>query len=149
MKRMFFVLETFVRLGIGALFAWSAWFKIQDPALFASSVESYRILPECMVGIFSLFMPMLELLAGIGLVATKWSREAALLVAGMLLVFIVALAQAAVRGLDISCGCFDDDPETGTVAIAKALARDVALLLPAVWLLFRPGRWIWTREASA
>lgn len=72
------------------------------------------------------------------------AAEAAFVVTMMLAVFIVALAQAAVRGLDISCGCFADElADHGTAAIMVALSRDIVLLVPSIWMLMRPNRLLW------
>ena len=137
-------LETVLRLSLGGLFVWAAWSKLEDPALFAVQVAAYDILPQTVVLLVALVLPPLELLTGCMLVLTKWSREAAFVVTGMLAVFIVALAQAAVRGLDISCGCFADElADHGPSAILVALIRDVVLLVPSIWLLIRPNRPLW------
>lgn len=139
-----FALEAVLRLSLGGVFVWAAWSKLEDPALFAVQVGAYDILPQPVVLLVALALPPLELLTGCMLVLTKWSREAALMVTAMLVVFIVALAQAAVRGLDISCGCFADElADHGTVAIMVALIRDVVLLVPSIWLLIRPNRPLW------
>ncbi|MBR4617119.1 MAG: DoxX family membrane protein, partial [Kiritimatiellae bacterium] len=118
-------LEFVCRLGLGALFIYSALAKISDPDEFAYSVSRYEMLPGFTIGLFSLTMPMLELLAGVAMLFTKWLRESALLVSGMLAMFIVALTQALVRGLDISCGCFGVPSVGGQREIVMALVRDV------------------------
>ena len=144
MKKRFFLqaLEFVCRIGLGALFVYSALAKISDPDEFAYSVTRYEFLPGFVVGIFSLTMPMLELLAGLSMLFTKWLRESALLVAGMMAMFIVALAQALARGLEISCGCFGVPSVGGRRELAMALIRDLVLIVPALWLMFRPNGWI-------
>ncbi len=139
MKKRFFLqaLEFVCRIGLGALFIYSALSKISDPDEFAYSVSRYDLLPGFVVGIFSATMPMLELLAGLSMLFTKWLRESALLVSGMLAMFIVALVQALARGLEISCGCFGVPSVGGREEILMALVRDVVLIVPAVWLMFR------------
>ena len=141
MKKRFFLqaLEFVCRIGLGALFVYSALGKISDPDAFAYSVNRYDLLPGCVVGIFSLTMPMLELLTGLSMLFTKWLRESALLVAGMMAMFIVALVQALARGLEISCGCFGVPSVGGRGEILMALIRDVVLIVPAMWLMFRPN----------
>ena len=133
------ILEFVCRLGLGALFIYSALAKISDPDEFAYSVSRYDLLPGFVVGVFSLTMPMLELLVGLAMLFTKWLRESALLVAGMMAMFIVALTQALFRGLEISCGCFGVPSVGGREEILMALVRDVVLIVPAVWLMFRPN----------
>ena len=135
-------LEFVCRIGLGALFIYSALAKISDPDEFAYSVSRYDLLPSFAVGIFSLTMPMLELLVGLSMLFTKWLRESALLVTGMMMMFIVALVQALARGLEISCGCFGVPEVGGREEILMALVRDRVLIVPAFWLMFRPNAWI-------
>ena len=135
-------LEFVCRIGLGALFIYSALAKISDPDEFAYSVSRYDLLPSFAVGIFSLTMPMLELLVGLSMLFTKWLRESALLVTGMMVMFIVALVQALARGVEISCGCFGVPEVGGREEILMALVRDLVLIVPAFWLMFRPNAWI-------
>ncbi len=136
------VIEFFFRLGLGVLFIYSSLEKISDPGEFANSVDLYEILPDFTIGLFSLTMPMLELLAGLAMLFTRWLRESALLMTGMLVMFIAALAQALARGLEISCGCFGVPDVGGRKEILIALVRDLVLIVPAAWLMFRPNVWI-------
>jgi hypothetical protein len=142
------VLASLCRLGLGGLFVYSAYAKINDPGIFADAVMRYRILPKFLVGLFSLTIPMLELLAGAGLVFTKWSRESALVVVVMLAMFIVALFQAQVRGLDIACGCFGMPEKAGKFELIYAMVRDVVLLVPAAWLMARRNDWLFAMRRS-
>lgn len=138
------ILAIVARMGLGGIFVYAAWSKIQDPSLFFDAVKSYDMLPVELVGIFALVLPMLELLAGVTLVFTKWSREAALIILGLSVMFLIGLTQAAVRGLDISCGCFGDDGAKGVSALVMSIVRVVLMLVPAVWLTFFHGNgWIW------
>ena len=143
MKELFVqVTACLCRLGLGGLFAYSAYSKIDDPGVFADAVMRYRLLPTPLVGIFSLTIPMLELIVGVALVFSKWSRESALLVVAMLVMFIIALLQAELRGLDIACGCFGMPEKAGRFDLILAIARDVGLLVPAVWLATRRNSWL-------
>lgn len=136
-------LDKVFRVLLGLVFIYASWSKIQDPALFSVSVANYKILPSFAVGFFALVLPMVELLAGLALIFSKWSREMALILLGMLAMFFIGLTQAYVRGLDISCGCFGGTEETGPTSILSALIRDVFLLAPTIWLVCRPNRWLW------
>ena len=140
---VFQFVEVVCRIGLGALFIYSALAKISDPDDFARAVMRYGVLPDFTIGIFSLTMPMLELLAGLSMLFTKWLRESALLVSGMLAMFIVALIQALARGLEISCGCFGVPSVGGREEIVIALVRDVVLIMPAAWLMFRANGRMW------
>ena len=148
-ETLFVLFDRLSRLVLGGVFIYAAVSKIQDPALFAHSVEGYAMLPHFAVGFVALVLPMAELLAGLALLSTRWSREATLVLLGLLGVFFVGLTQAFIRNLDISCGCFGGDADTGRAAIAAALGRDALLLLPAIWLLRRPNGWMFNRAFAA
>ena len=134
--------DTALRLGLGAMFLVSAWIKIQDPGIFQTMVDNYRMLPAGVTALFAVTMSMAELLVGAMFILSKWTREAAFATAVMLAMFIVALTQAQVRGLDISCGCFSE-AEHDPHAVLFALVRDLLLIVPTAWLLLKgQRRWI-------
>ena len=134
--------DTVLRLGLGGMFFYSAWDKLQDPGMFQTMVDNYRMLPAGVTALFAATMSMAELLVGAMFIFSKWTREAAFATAVMLVMFIIALAQAQVRGLDISCGCFSD-AEAEPHAVLVALVRDLLLVAPTVWLLAKgQRRWI-------
>lgn len=142
------VLDGVFRFVLGGVFVYAAVSKLQDPALFAASVAGYQILPGLFVNLFALLLPAMELVAGLALLATKWTRESALILLGMLGVFFVGLVQALVRGLDISCGCFGEGAG-GAGSLVSALVRDLLLFVPAVWLVLRPNRWLLPKRGVA
>lgn len=123
------------RIGLGWMFMYSGWVKVGDPAVFAESVANFRILPPELVGMVALAIPMAEILTGATLAFTKWRREGAFMSTLMLGVFTAALVSAAVRGLDISCGCFGEEASAGVAGIMKDVIRDILLLFPSLWLL--------------
>jgi hypothetical protein len=79
-------------------------------------------------------MPWVELVVGIFLIVGVWRREAALVAALLLLVFLVAIGWNLARGHAVDCGCFDvrsagKTPEQLLSDMKWVLLRDVALLL--------------------
>lgn len=135
-------IDTVLRLGLGVMFLYSAWGKIQDPGAFQTAVDNYRMLPSAVTALFAASMSMAELIVGAMFIFSKWTREAAFATAVMLAMFIIALAQAQIRGLDISCGCFSEE-EKNPHDVLFALVRDIVLVIPAIWLLIKgQRRWI-------
>ena len=53
------------RLYIGGLFVYAAMYKINYAAEFATTIASYRIVPWWGVNAVAVFMPWLELVAGV------------------------------------------------------------------------------------
>ena len=125
------------RFVLGMVFVTAAIPKIARPDLFAASIEAYEMLPIAVINVLAVLIPWLELLCAIFLISGVRMRPSAAVLGGMLFVFIVAIASAVLRGLQINCGCFGEGGGT-PVGWGKVL-EDVALLVPA-WLLWRPVR---------
>ncbi len=116
------------RLLLGAVFLYAGVRKGLDVTGFAGSIAAYRLLPYLGNYLLAATLPYIEIIAGVLLLAGRRVRPAALLCGLLTLVFIAALLSAWLRGLDISCGCFDPAAETG---IGEALLRDLGLLVLA------------------
>jgi putative oxidoreductase len=129
------VLNFMLRLGLGGIFIAAGVIKILDPAQFASDIANYRLMPHELINLLAITLPWIEVAAGLLLITGPWKRASALAILLMMVVFLAAIGQATVRGLNIKCGCF------GTVEGRKvgliALAEDAAMLAVAVWLTCR------------
>ena len=130
------------RILLSCVFVYAAWSKLQDPALFADMIRSYRLVPDMMANWAAIILPPLELVAGLAIIFTKWSRESALLITGMLLVFLVGLTQAWLRGLKIDCGCFGPSEAGEAPPLWVDILRDIGLLAASIWVVIRPSKWI-------
>ena len=115
------------RLYRAYVFLFACWFKIVDPAEFALSVATYQFLPLSLINITALVMPWAELLAGAMMVLGFRVRAAALLICGMMVIFMIALAWALHQGLDLSCGCFASSSDADPISMLTML-RDAAWL---------------------
>ena len=127
-------LEGVCRVGLGGLFAYAGAMKLCDVSAFAGLLSRYEILPEFPIPFFAVAVPLLECVVGSLLVFSRWVRLSAAAVSAMLVVFIIALFQAALRGLDVSCGCFGGTSSSGPL---PAILRDLLLLVPSLWLTLR------------
>lgn len=127
------------RLLVGVVFIWASLDKLAHPGEFARAIHNYRLVPYALLHPAALLLPMVELLAGAALIVGWWRRGAALLCGLMLLIFVVAIATALARGLDISCGCFHTDG--GHAVGLDLLWRDLLLLVACLppLLLVRGG----------
>ena len=96
-----------LRLALGVVFIAASLDKIQHPESFAQDIANYRLAPYLSIHILAIVLPWMEIFTGTLLVLGLWTRASAALTAGLLLTFIFAISQALLRGLDISCGCFD------------------------------------------
>jgi uncharacterized membrane protein YphA (DoxX/SURF4 family) len=86
-------------------------------------------------------LPVVEIAVGLALLLGVFVRTAAIAAAVLLVVFLVAVGSAWVRGLQIDCGCFGTGGEVaaGQTAYPLEVFRDGALLLAALLLTRRPA----------
>jgi putative oxidoreductase len=117
------------RLYLGGVFLIACWFKIADPELFALDVATYRVLPLSLVNLQALVLPWVELLAGLLLVLGLRTRAAALLVTGMMSMFLVALLIALARGQEMGCGCFANEGGGDPIGAMTVLRDSIWLAL--------------------
>ncbi len=123
------------RLYLAGVFLFACWHKILHPAAFAVDVATYGILPLQLVNQLAITLPWVELAAGLMLIAGFRARAGALLVAGMMTMFIAALAIALHRHLDISCGCFASQGAKHDPISWKTLVRDGTWLVLSAYVL--------------
>jgi len=131
-------------LVLGGVFLYASYDKILHPAEFAKIVYHYQVigpsqtLPPLVPNLVAVTLPWIEVVIGACLVAGLWRREAAALSAALLLVFLVAVSSALVRGIDIqNCGCFSVTAE-GRRAGLQLILGDLALLAGALILTLGP-----------
>jgi putative oxidoreductase len=126
------------RLVLGGVFLVAGATKIPDPGGLAASIRSYELsLPEWFVSFSAHALPYLEVMLGLYLLAGLFQKVSAWATTGLTFLFLLALLQGALRGLEIDCGCFGSSAgETNSLWLAAA--RDVGLLLLGFHLALAP-----------
>jgi putative oxidoreductase len=125
------------RLYVGVVFLQACYHKILQPEVFAVDVATYQFLPLSTVNLFALTVPWMELVVGVLLVIGWRVQAASLVVAGLMVSFMVALAWALHLNLDMSCGCFASQAATEDDPISwHTLVRDSVWLVLALYTLF-------------
>lgn len=128
-------LTIFARAVLGLVFVVASIDKIADPAAFAASIGNYKIVSYALALALATLLPWIELLCGLALICGLARRGSSLLLVCLLVMFTGAVSIALVRGLDISCGCFTQDPAAGKIGLTKIL-ENVLLILGLVFLFF-------------
>jgi uncharacterized membrane protein YphA (DoxX/SURF4 family) len=100
------LLSLVLRLYLSGVFIYASLHKINFPAEFADNIAGYVIVPYWLVNPLAVFMPWLELVCGLFLLAGVRVRAASLLIGGMLIMFTLAVIVALVQDTPIGCGCF-------------------------------------------
>jgi len=130
---------TILILAVSGFFLFAGGSKLPDIPAFYQSILNYRIVDGLAAWAGALYLPWLECIAAIALWFRPTRNGAALVLGGLLLFFQGALASAAVRSLDIDCGCLASGNSS---SVEFALARNTVLLglLIAIFLLGRHSR---------
>jgi uncharacterized membrane protein len=124
-----------VSLIVATVFIVAGVLKALDPASFADAIRNYRLVPWTADVALALYLPCLEIVAGISLFWRKTRKGGLLLLAALLAGFLAALVSASVRGLNIACGCFGSGAKSGN--LAQEIGLDVVLLVAVAWLIIR------------
>jgi uncharacterized membrane protein YphA (DoxX/SURF4 family) len=112
--------------------------KVGELETFRGQVAKYDVLPHALVTPFAYALPFVELGLGAYLALGLFVRASAAVATALMVVFVVAQAQAWARGLVLECGCF------GSITAQKVglwtIVRDAALGIPSLIVLLRPPR---------
>ncbi len=129
------------RLGLAGVWLYAGGTKVGDLAASGRAVNAYQIMPFGVAQVIGAMLPLVEIVVGLLLLAGLATRTAAAFSALLLAVFIVGIASAWARGLQIDCGCFGSG---GQLASGESptygweIARDIGFLILAGYLLLRP-----------
>ena len=129
-------LESSARVVVGGVFVYAGAMKLCDVDAFRELLSRYGMVPDFALGFVAVTLPAFECVVGTLLVFSRWVRISAAAISAMLVVFVVALAQAGVRGLDVSCGCFGGS-SFASGGVWEAVVRDIVLLVPSMCLVVR------------
>jgi len=129
-----------LRLALGGVFLYAGTTKVTNPQAFADSIAAFKMLPPQLLNIVALGLPPFEILLGLMLISAWKARAASLALAGLAIVFGLALGQALMRGLVVDCGCFG----SGTPSALKtwvSFGRAFLIFAISFWLYRRATHW--------
>ncbi|ACV68347.1 MauE/DoxX family redox-associated membrane protein [Desulfohalobium retbaense] len=123
-----------VRLAFAVMFIIAGGLKLADPAVFATTIDAFGLIPSFLLPVVAIGLPLLEILAGIGLLFDFRGSLTTLTL--LTVVFILVLAYGIHLGLDIDCGCYGPgDPEAEAFGhLRSSLYRDLGMLVMAGYL---------------
>ena len=138
---------------VGGIFIYAGAIKAFDPIRFANDIDNYKILPWTIGVGLAFYLPWLEILCGLALIARVLYRGGLSILVALIGIFIAATITAKIRGLDITCGCFGHASKNWS--FSQHLALDLAILaaLIALWFSSRSQRpqpisRVWKSEES-
>ncbi|MFC6707712.1 MauE/DoxX family redox-associated membrane protein [Flexivirga alba] len=127
------------RLILGVTYLVAGILKARELEATRMDTRAFRILSYDLANIWGTFMPFLEIILGLLLIAGLMTRMTAVLGGLLMIAFIIGISSVWARGIVIQCGCFGSNGKLPTTAAYKwDILRDVGLLLCAAWLVIWP-----------
>lgn len=121
-----------LRSALGGIFILSGSLKLMDTDNFARILYEYGILIDPLIIPASIGIPILEIIAGLGLIFNiKYCLE---LITAMLLVFIGVLWFGILKNLNIDCGCFSSEEISEHGNLHESLYRDFVFIAISIFL---------------
>ena len=138
MTRWVSICGLLIRVGAAAVWLVAGGAKVTNLTQFHAQVDQYRLLPHALEAPFAYALPFVELFVGAYLLVGLLTQVAAIAACLLIVVFVIAQAQAWARGLSLDCGCF------GALSHERVglwtILRDVALGLPSLVMACYPAR---------
>ncbi len=128
------LLYQILRISLAGLFIYAGVIKLFDPKAFAKIISAYGIIPDEFLPVVAIGLPILETVAGLGLLFDIKGSLA--VISGLLTFFIVVLGFGILRDLDVDCGCFGAEDLAKQESLRRALYRDLALIVIVVPYLY-------------
>lgn len=123
---------------LGFTFIYASLHKIADPAAFAKIVYGYGLFPDQLINLIAITLPFVELMTGLALIFGLWRRSAALIIVGMIVVFVLIISINLARGHEFDCGCFSESARAIFFLSGSpkaTLVRDIFLLSLGIFYL--------------
>ncbi len=127
------------RLILGVMFIYASLDKIAHPEEFAKQIGYYKSLPFGLENTVAIILPWTELIIGLCFLVGIFVDGATLLSILMMIVFILMISQAMLRGIDISCGCFKVTVDGENIGL-NTILRDIIFLVMSYVVLNRQER---------
>ncbi len=135
-----------VRLALAVLFIYGGVVKLLDPHAFARTISAYDLVPDALLPVVAIGLPIVELLAGLALVFDL--RGSLATIAGLFFLFLAVLGYGILQNLDVDCGCFGAEELDKQAGLRLAFYRDLAMagiVIPYLYL----SRWMRLKKEKA
>ena len=124
-----------VRFGLAALFIYGGVVKLLDPKGFARIISAYDLVPDELLPVVAIGLPLLETLAGVGLLFDI--RGSLAVISSLLGFFVFVLGYGILNDLNVDCGCFGAEELAQQDSLRLAFYRDLFLggiIIPFLYL---------------
>ena len=127
-------LYRFIRISIGSIFIYAGVMKLFDPKAFAATISQYGLVPEILLAPVAIGLPVLEVIAGVGLIfQIRWSLS---VIFSLLVMFVFVLWYGILKDLNIDCGCLSPSEISVHNSLRCAFYRDLVMMAGVMYLFF-------------
>jgi hypothetical protein len=124
-----------IRIALACLFIYGGVIKLFAPKAFAATISTYNLVPEMLLPIVAIGLPLIETVAGLALFFNRsWGLH---LITGLLVMFVFVLGYGVLGDLNVDCGCFSAEELNSQAGLRVAFYRDlllVGLVTPYLYL---------------
>ena len=131
-------LSALARFGLAVMWIYSGATKLGNHMTVTRSIEAYEIFTPYWSNLLANIIGPAEIAVGLILLLGIKIRPAGWVSLGVLVLFVIGLASAYHRGLQIDCGCFGPNPEGASDDLLVAIARDIGLIAVTLFMIYRP-----------
>lgn len=126
---------TIIRVIVGGIFLLFGFVKAIEPlSIFFESIAAYQMVPGILIPPFGVIVLILEIVFGLFLILGLFSRLSNRVILFLLLIFMIAIGQAMIRGLYLpDCGCSGSFIRLGETP-AQVLSRDILFFIGLLYL---------------
>ncbi len=131
-----------IAVALGLVMVAFGWLKIGDPVSFLKAIHEYDFLPTqppLLLNLLAIWIPVLEILGGLGLILGKGRKGAALILGIFLFAFTIGVAirghgLATEQGIGWCAVAFDCGCGSGIVNLCSKLLENGLLILGCAWV---------------
>jgi uncharacterized membrane protein YphA (DoxX/SURF4 family) len=127
---------------LASVFIYAGLSKLWAPRAFARLISAYDLVPDPLLAPLAIGLPVIEVLAGAGLLLGIRGSLGTLL--GLITLFLGVLGYAIVNHMDVDCGCFSPEEIDARKTLRLAFFRDLGLLALAAYMV----AWRWIRKQA-
>jgi uncharacterized membrane protein YphA (DoxX/SURF4 family) len=134
-----------VRFALAAVFIYGGVIKLFNPRAFAATISTYDLVPEALLPVVAIGLPIIETIAGVALLFDLlWGLH---LITALLALFVVVLGYGVLGDMNVDCGCFGAEELNKQAGLRMAFYRDLILLgivMPYLYI----SRWMRLRSVQ-
>lgn len=132
-------ISAIARFWMGIMWIYAGATKLGNRLYMTQIIEAYEIFTPEWSSFLATIIGPLEIAGGLFLLLGLFLKKSAMVGTFVLVLFIIGISQAWMRGLEISCGCFgEEEVDNYPLEYATTIIRDIFYIFLHIWIFKRP-----------